>query len=548
MKALEPGSIRNLVIRNRIVMAPMISNMANPDGSSNDNLARYLEERARGGAGLIITEYTYVDNINSRGSRNQLGAYSLSLVPKLRRITEGIHRNGASVFMQLVHAGGKALWGENADDPIAPSSVDYMGRKPREMTKEEIERVIDSFSNAAKVARYAKFDGIEIHGAHGYLVHQFLSPKLNRRTDSYGGSFENRLRFPQEVIDAVRSVGDFPVGIRLSLYEDDPDGWNEDYGLKVAESLRDVDYVHFSAGNFHPPGSSASFYSPETHILRKLKRKPDRTTMIVGSIVNPEGIESVLSVAEFAVIGRGLLADPYLPLKLIIDPRLIRPCIRCNQACRDLSLGEVRCTVNPDLGRESEKLVRYKGEITIIGAGVQGLEAAIYAAKCGLNVRIYEREDRIGGQLNDIYDPFKKNAFDSLLRYYENALKYLGVEVEMNSNFKGEGIECIPPVTYPKPPENGDTFLSNVFQNHDEFLWISERRKIRVGMGSLDSLDRARRQGYLALARERGIEVGDFESYDFIFVVPEQYDIGAAMRLGRGKVRRFLAEYGNEFI
>jgi len=248
MKALEPGSIRNLVIRNRIVMAPMISNMANPDGSSNDNLARYLEERARGGAGLIITEYTYVDNINSRGSRNQLGAYSLSLVPKLRRITEGIHRNGASVFMQLVHAGGKALWGENADDPIAPSSVDYMGRKPREMTGEEIERVIDSFSNAAKVARYAKFDGIEIHGAHGYLVHQFLSPKLNRRTDSYGGSFENRLRFPQEVIDAVRSVGDFPVGIRLSLYEDDPDGWNEDYGLKVLNHSGTLTMFTFQQG------------------------------------------------------------------------------------------------------------------------------------------------------------------------------------------------------------------------------------------------------------------------------------------------------------
>ncbi|MGC8645708.1 MAG: NAD(P)-binding protein [Thermoplasmata archaeon] len=548
MKALEKGVIRNLEVKNRIVMAPMISNMANLDGSSNNNIASYLEERARGGVGLIITEYTYVDNVNSRGSRNQLGAYSMSLVPKLRRITEGIHSHGARAFMQLVHAGGKALWEENPEDPMAPSSVDYMGRKPREMSQEDIEKVIGSFRNAARVARAAKFDGVEIHGAHGYLVHQFLSPKLNRRSDAYGGTFENRLRFPQEVIDAIRSEGDFPLGIRLSLYEDDPDGWNEEYGLRIAESLRDIDYVHFSAGNFNPPGSSASFYSPETHILRRLRRKPNITAMLVGSITDSAGIERVLSVVDFAVIGRGLLADPYLPMKLSKDPGLVRPCTRCNQACRDLSLGEVRCTVNPDLGREFERVGKYRGGITIIGGGIQGLEAALYAAKSGLNVRVYEKEEKIGGQLNKIYDPYKKRAFEPLLKYYENSFKLIGVEVETDSSYRGSGIECLPPVTYPAPPEEGDTFLSNVYQSHDEFLRISERKRIKVGIGSLDSLDRARRVGYLALAKEKGIEVGEFDSYDFVLMVSDQYDIGAAMKLGRAKVMRFLAENGNEFL
>ena len=145
MKAFEPGFIGDLEITNRIVMAPMISHLANSDGSSNENLVRYLEERAKGGTGLIITEYTYVDSVNSRGSRNELGTFSPLLIPKLRRIPEAIHPYGAKVFMQLVHAGGKALLDENQRQPMAPSSVDYMGRKPDEMSGDDIEGVIRAY-------------------------------------------------------------------------------------------------------------------------------------------------------------------------------------------------------------------------------------------------------------------------------------------------------------------------------------------------------------------------------------------------------------------
>jgi NADH:flavin oxidoreductases, Old Yellow Enzyme family len=148
----------------------------------------------------------------------------------------------------------------------------------------------------------------------------------------------------------------------LSLYEDDPNGWNEDYGLKVIDSLKNLDYVHFSAGNFYPPGSSASFYSPETHILPRLKRKPRITTMLVGSVVDREGVERVLSVCDFVSVGRGHLADPYFAYKLERDPGLLRPCIRCNQGCRDLTLGEVRCTVNINVGHEESQGHKLKGE------------------------------------------------------------------------------------------------------------------------------------------------------------------------------------------
>ncbi|MCL4447841.1 MAG: NAD(P)-binding protein [Thermoplasmatales archaeon] len=548
MKAFEPGYIGDLEIKNRIVMAPMISNLANTDGSSNENLVRYLEERARGGTGLIITEYTYVDNVNSRGSRNELGAYSSSLVPKLRRIPEAIHTYGSKVFMQLVHAGGKALASENPLQPMAPSAVDYLGRTPREMTEEDVESVIRSFERAAMIAKSSKFDGIEVHGAHGYLIHQFLSPKLNIREDRYGGSFEKRLTFPQTVIDTIRSATALPVGIRLSLYEDDPNGWNEDYGLRVVDELKNLDYVHLSAGNFYPPGSSASFYSPETHILPRMKKKPKITTMLVGSVVDLTGVERVLSKCEFVSVGRGHLADAFFAFKLKNNPGLLRPCIRCNQGCRDLSLGEVRCTVNASVGHEYIAESKLKGEVVIKGAGIQGLEAALYASKRGLKVTLHERDEVIGGQVNRIYDPYKKKSFSALLRYYENAIRYYKIELVTNSNFSGNSIECLPPITYMEPPEGGEVFESNVYANHDWFLRTAENKKIKVGKESLNSLDRGRKLGYISVAEGKGIEFIEGGDYDFSLMVDDQYDIQKAINLGIGKVKQFIIERENEFM
>lgn len=548
VKAFEPGLIGNLEIKNRIVMAPMISNLANPDGSASENIIRYLEERAKGGAGLIITEYTYVDNRNSRGSRNELGAYSQILTPKLRRIPEAIHTYGAKVFIQLVHAGGKALSGLNQEEPMAPSAVDYLGRVPKEMTDQDIEGVIKSFENAAIIAKSSKFDGIEIHGAHGYLIHQFLSPTLNQRQDRYGGTFEKRLTLPQSIIDAVRSVTDFPVGIRLSLYEDDPNGWNEDYGLKVIDSLRNLDYVHFSAGNFSPPGSSASFYYPETHILPRLKKKPRITTMVVGSVVDREGVERVLSVCDFVSVGRGHLADPFFAYKLQNNPGLLRPCIRCNQGCRDLTIGEVRCTVNISVGHEEKQEHKLKGEVVIKGGGIQGLESALYASKRGLSVTLYEKEDRIGGQLNKIYDPYKKRAFSALLRYYENAVRYSNISLVLGTSYNGKGVECLPQVIYQEPPESGESFESNVYANQDWFLRVAEKKKIRVGRESLNSLERGRKVGYIRLAEEKGVEFIDEGNYDFRLMVNDQYDIMKAISLGVAKMKQFIAERENEFL
>lgn len=549
MLASKPGMIGDLEIKNRIAMAPMISNLANQDGSTNDNHVRYLAARAAGGAGLIITEYTYVDAVNSRGSRLQLGAYSASLIPRLKRIPEAIHPHGAKVFMQLVHAGGKALRRDNAKEPMAPTSTDYLGMTPREMTGDDIESVIRNFETAGRNAKLAGFDGIEVHGAHGYLMHEFLSPTLNLRSDRYGGTFEKRLTVPQAVIDALKTVTGLPVGIRLSLYEDDPGGFGPDYGIKMAESLKNIDYVHLSAGNFYPPGSSASFYSPQMHIALKLPRKPSVTTMVVGSITDSATVEKVLEKTDFVSVGRGLLADPFFAMKVLEKPKLLRPCIRCNQGCRDLAYGEVRCTVNPDTGHETWVSRRMmQGEVTIVGAGVQGLDAAVYASKIGLKVILFDESDRVGGQLNLVTDHAKKTALAPLIKYYENAIETLGVDLRLNERYSGDAIYCLPGVKYEPIPDGYEIVESNIFQHHDQMLEMASNRKLKVGMRSLNSLDRGRRIGFEEVAKGKGIEFVEDAEFQFSKIVERQYDIGAAISLGRAKIDEFLTLRSNEFL
>ncbi|EQD33866.1 flavin oxidoreductase/NADH oxidase, partial [mine drainage metagenome] len=189
--------------------------------------------------------------------------------------------------------------------------------------------------------------------------------------------------------------------------------------------------------------------------------------MIVGSMLNADSVERALEACEFVSIGRGMLADPAFASKIISSPQLLRPCIRCNQACRDLSYGEVRCTVNPTVGFEYRSMERYSGEIAIIGGGVQGLEAALFAAKTGLRVKLYESNDSIGGQLNMIKDEYKKRAFMPLLSYYRNALEKIGVDVELGSKYSGQGIYCLPLIQYPEIPDNASVVESNIYAHHD---------------------------------------------------------------------------------
>ena len=543
----KPGTIGHLTVKNRIVMAPMISNLCNPDGSTNESHMAYLEERAKGGAGLIITEYSYIDRKNSRGARNQMGLYTDEFAPKLRRLTERIHNHGANIFVQLVHAGGKALTENNAVWPYAPTAVDYLGTTPAEMSPADIDDAIASFVRAARVAKRSNFDGIELHGAHGYLIQEFLSPALNQRKDRYGGSFEGRIRFAQEIIDAIRSEVDTNLGIRLSLYEDDADGYGPEYGLSIAESLKSVDYVHFSAGRTAPPGSSMSFYGVKTHIAERLPRKPAVTTIVVGSVTNAADARRVLEKADFVAVGRGMLADPYFAEKVLAGDTAIRPCIRCNQACRDLTYGEVRCTVNPSTGLELlvNPLPRVKGEVNVVGAGVKGLEAAICLAKAGLSVTVYDKRTDIGGQLLDIRDKHKKGEFVRLIEYYREVLRKLGVRLKMGQEYSGDGIYCLPDRTYPPIPTGPNIrFDSNIFQHHDEILHLAGVSKVVASERSLNSLDRARAAAFRRLIESKGVVFATEMGSEFDFSISErrQYDIRAAMVSGREAARKYIED------
>ncbi len=550
MKFSTSQQIGYLTSRNRIVMAPMISNLANPDGSTNETHIRYLAERARGGAGIITTEYTYVDDHNARGSRNELSITRDDLVPKLRRLTESVHIYGALCFVQLVHAGGKALV---AGVPqMAPSSVDYIGTTPREMTRDDIERTQESFISAAIRARRAGFDGVELHGAHGYLIQEFISPALNSRDDGYGGSLQNRLRFAQEIIDGIRGSVETVLGIRLSLYEDDPDGYAPDYGLKCAESLDGIDFVHFSAGRFAPPGSTASFYHEAPHIAARLPRKPKVTSMIVGSIDSIEAMEKALEKSDFVSIGRGLLADPFLAIKAAGRPETIRPCIRCNQGCRNLSWGEVRCTVNPDTGFETiGHLPTLLGEIVIIGGGIKGLEASLHASKLGLRVQLHEASGVIGGQLNEIWEPMMRREYGRLIEYYRAALPAAGVEILTDSKYSGKGLSCLPEVVYPALPKKDEIFVdSTIYKHLDEALRISGEARVTISTRSLMYLDRDRAGQFRRIAESLGIRFIDFDPEIFheSLIIPDQYDILKAMQSGRLAVDRYLSAMRNDYL
>ncbi len=544
MKSLTGEYIGETWIKNRFVMAPMISNLADPSGVTNDNHISYLEERALGGFGLIITEYSYVFMDSAKGSRNEMVIGVSDHIPKLKRLTESIHRHQSKVFLQIVHAGGKAL-SPNNERIIAPSAVDYMGHKPSEMTEEDMEQVRKAFESAARIARIANFDGIEIHGAHGYLIQEFLSPALNMRSDRYGGSFERSLTFPQEIVNLTRDSSGIPVGIRLSLYEDDPDGYDASYGLKIAESLENIDYVHFSAGRFAPPGSSASFYSDEKHILKKLPRRPKIKTMIVGSMTTPESVEEALRTVDFVALGRPALADPFFPSKMLNGNRAIRPCIRCNQACRDLSYGEVRCTVNTRTGFEltMRQFTGLRGEITIAGGGISGLEAALKARESGLKVTIYEKEANIGGDLKKITDPFKKIEFDRLLTYYEKEIKRLGIDLRLSTEAKKADIFAIPQVNYKDLPDSAEIVMdSNIYKHQDQALTMADHCKIIMTERSLDSIDRNRQVAYRKIAESKGIKFVKELSLDFNVknYTRNQYDIKSAMEQGISKLESFI--------
>jgi 2,4-dienoyl-CoA reductase-like NADH-dependent reductase (Old Yellow Enzyme family) len=317
-------TIRSLTLRNRIVMSPMCMYSAPEDGRATDwHLAHYLA-RAVGGAGLLITEATAVEP-RGRISRNDLGLWEDGQIESLARIVRLVQAQGAAIGVQLAHAGRKA-WspdkGHGPDLPVAPSALPFAKdwQTPHGLTTAELDPIVAAWQAAAQRADAAGFDLVEIHAAHGYLVHQFLSPLSNRRTDEYGGSLANRMRFLLRVVEAVRQVWPVrkPLFVRVSATDWADDGLTPDEIVVVARELRTrgVDLVDCSSGGMLPTAPPAVGPGYQVPFAEKVRREAGVPTAAVGLITTPELADEIVrnARADLVALGRELLRYPYWPL------------------------------------------------------------------------------------------------------------------------------------------------------------------------------------------------------------------------------------------
>lgn len=460
----QPGQMGNLRLKNRLVMAPMLTHLATETGAVTEDQIRYYEERARGGVGLIIVEATCVAAPLGKGFADETCLDREGLVSGHARLVEAVHSWGARIAIQLHHAGRRTyprfIGGLQ---PVGPSPVADAGGYPvpRELTPEEIEGIIRSFGAAAERARRAGYDAVEIHGAHGYLLHQFLAAKSNQRRDKYGGDPESRLRFTLEVIESIRQQAgrDYLIIYRFSAAS----GYSLEDTLTFARAWESagVNALHVSVGGIGPspvePPALSPMARPQgwiTHYAGEVKRLVKVPVITVGEIRHPEFAQSLLrqGKADFIALGRPLLADPEWPRKAGQGhPEEIRHCISCAY-CR-LSLQRstpIRCLVNPATGRErtlaAPEPAPVKKRVIIIGGGPAGMEAARIAALRGHQVSLYEKGPALGhGQLRLAAVPPWKEKLRWLLDYFDRQLAKLAVEVHLNCALEAAAVKKLAP-------------------------------------------------------------------------------------------------------
>ena len=444
----SPIKINKLEIKNRIAY-PALGLLYSYDSKLNDRYYNYFKERAEGGTGLVTVGPVGIDFLGS-------GILILSLandeaIPSFQKLTSIIKSGGARAWVQLFHAGAYSHpFLIDGKDPIAPSPLysKYSKATPREMSKNDIREVRETYAKAAVRAVEAGFDGVEILASAGYLITQFLSPLKNKRTDEYGGSFENRVRFPREIIELVRKrVGSgYPLTIRIAG-NDFVAGSNTDIETpefaKVYEKAG-IDAINVTGGWHESKVPQLPMELPRagySYLALNIKKAVSVPVMASNRIADPESAEKIIrdGYADMVNLGRVLIADPEWPLKAFSGRAdEIRPCVACSQGCTDemFSGRPVFCVGNPQAGFEAERKIektKNPKNVMIVGAGAAGLEAAITAKKAGHNVELYEKDDDIGGQLWLAGAPPHKQEILEFIRYYRAMLNRHEIPLSLNT-------------------------------------------------------------------------------------------------------------------
>ena len=468
-KLLEPIKIGKLELKNRMMMPALCSKYPTESGAVSDRMIDFYVERARGGASLIVIENTCIDWPVGKAGTNPIRADEWRYVHGLHDLAKAVQAHGTRIATQLHHTGrqNSTIASTDGEPLVAPSPIPCLptgGEMPRELTIPEIDGIIGKYVMGASITKTAGFDAVEIHGAHGYLITQFMSPFTNKRTDEYGGDFEGRMRFPLRVVEGVRlAVGpDFPIIFRFSADEYIDGGLTLEDNKLIAQMLVDagVDALSVSAGIYEStPWYSRIFPTmamPEgcnVHLAAEIKKVVKVPVIVAGKLGNPEFAAEVLSSgkADIIAFGRPLLADPDLPKK-VSQGRLdeIRPCIYCNEACAgNMShFWRIECVVNPDLGREREYRInpaQKSRRVLVVGGGPAGMEAARVAALRGHDVSLQEKEDKLGGQLVAASVPQFKRPIQGFAEYLENQVKRLGVNLQLGSEVSPESIRKMKP-------------------------------------------------------------------------------------------------------
>lgn len=466
----SPIRIGNIRLKNRIIAAPTSPSMITTEGHFTPEMIAYLEEKAKGGAGVVTYGESIVHSATGKSHNKQLQLDSFGVKQGMAQAARAIHNAGAYANIQLSH-GGKygglvSVGGDQGccEKAYGPSHEMTPAGEVFEMPKHMIHEIVDSYRSGAKVCKDCGFDMVQVHAAHGWLFSQFLSPVQNRRTDEFGGNLENRARFLLMALDAVReAVGPrFPIEIRLSGDDLTEAGLNMEECVKVAKLVEEkVDLFNISCGNHEDPDMfcrthPSAFYprGVNVYLAAEIKKHVSKPVACVGSLNDPAQMEEIIASgqADIVEIGRALLADPFLPLKALNgNADDITPCLRCYECFGETSKSEtVKCTVNPTMGQQLPEKYGHSApehvkRVLVAGGGPAGMEAAIVLAGRGHHVTLAEKSDRLGGNLHPAAAPYFKKDIARLCQVLERRVAASGAEILLNTKVTPEYVKAFDP-------------------------------------------------------------------------------------------------------